>query len=178
MTRLHSVNSLDAIGELGTIFSNIRKAVGMVPNAYAVIGTHSVQILQSMLAREGVIGSGSLTNAEVEVIKLVVSELAGCDYCVAAHTLIGKLAGLTQEQTKSVRNGNTTGNHKLDELVHFVRELQQSRGTIETSKVQAVLDAGYSEAQLIEIAFVISSITFTNVVNRINNTIIDFPQVD
>lgn len=111
------------------------------------------------------------------MIKLVVSEYAGCDYCVAAHTLMGKLAGLTSDQMKQVRTGAATGDAARDALVAYVRTLVGTHGTVPAEVVDAIRAAGYTERQLIEINLAIASITFTNLVNRVNDTTLDFPAV-
>jgi AhpD family alkylhydroperoxidase len=108
---------------------------------------------------------------------LAVSEAAGCDYCVAAHTLWGKAAGLSLEAMNQVRAGAATGDAKRDALVRFVRALVTTSGTIDYAELNAVRDAGYSEQQVIEVCLTMASITFTNLVNRVNDTTLDIPAV-
>ena len=177
MSRLSSVKPEAATGDAAELFTKIRKAIGKVPNAYATIGTHSPAALGSMLATDAVLAAGSLSKPDIETIKLAVSEVAGCDYCLAAHTLAGKFAGLSPDAMKQVRAGEPTGDAKRDALVRFVRVLVRTRGTVPESEVDAIRAAGYDERQLIEIALTISSITFTNLVNRMNDTTVDFPAV-
>ncbi|MGF6723226.1 putative peroxidase-related enzyme [Paraburkholderia sp. GAS41] len=177
MSRLTAINPEAATGAAAELFAKIKKAAGKVPNAYATIGTHSPAALGSILGVEAILASSSLAKADIEAIKLAVSEVAGCDYCVAAHTLMGKFAGLSQDVMKQVRAGSATGDAKRDALVRFVRTLVQTHGTVPVEDVNAVRDAGYSEQQLIEVSLAIASITFTNLVNRINDTTVDFPAV-
>lgn len=177
MSRLSAIKPDAATGETADLFAKIRKAVGKVPNAYATIGTHSPAALGAMLATDAVIGAGALSKADIETVKLAVSEVAGCEYCVAAHTLAGKYAGLSPETMKEVRAGEASGDAKRDALVQFVRVLVTTRGTVPEAAVGAIREAGYTERQLMEIALAVSSITFTNLVNRINDTTIDFPAV-
>jgi alkylhydroperoxidase family enzyme len=106
-----------------------------------------------------------------------VSAVAGCDYCVAAHSLLGKMAGVKPEALKQIREGLPTGDTKRDALVRFVRELQQTSGTISDEAYAAIRAAGYTEAQLVDIALAITTTVFTNVFNRINDTALDFPRV-
>ncbi len=178
MTRLHTINPAAASGDLGQTFKTIQQAIGRVPNAYATIGSQSLPALQGLLAADQVIRQGTLSPVEVETVRLVVSELAGCDYCVAAHTLIGKQAGLSTAQTQQLRQGDSCGVPKLDALAEFVRTLQQSEGTLEATGLARLLGAGFTEQQVVEIAYVMSAITFTNLVNRINDTVVDFPPVN
>jgi uncharacterized peroxidase-related enzyme len=177
MSRLTAIQPEAATGATAEIFAKIKKAVGKVPNAYATIGTHSPESLGAILGVEAVIAAGTLSKQEVEAIKLAVSEVAGCDYCVAAHTLAGKFAGFTPETMKQVRAGAATGDAKRDALVHYVRVLVTTHGTVAANEVEAIRAAGYTERQIIEIALAVASITFTNLVNRVNDTTLDFPAV-
>jgi AhpD family alkylhydroperoxidase len=104
-------------------------------------------------------------------------EVAGCDYCVAAHSLLGKLAGLGPDALRQIRAGALTGDAKRDALIRFVRVLQQTNGTIAEAEFSAIRAAGYSNAQLVEISLAIAVTVFTNVFNRINDTTVDFPPV-
>jgi uncharacterized peroxidase-related enzyme len=177
MSRLSAIKPDAATGATAEIFAKIRKAVGKVPNAYATIGTHSPEALGALLSVEGVIAAGTLSKPDVEAIKLAVSEVAGCDYCIAAHTMIGKFAGLAPEAMKQIRAGAPTGDAKRDALVHFVRLLVNTRGTVPENEVNAIREAGYTERQIIEIGLAVATITFTNLVNRVNDTTLDFPAV-
>jgi AhpD family alkylhydroperoxidase len=108
---------------------------------------------------------------------LLVSEIAGCDYCVAAHSLLGKMAGLAPEVLKQIRAGQPTGDARRDALVRFVRNLVQTRGTISEQEFSAIKAAGYTDQHLVDISLAIAVTTFTNIFNRINDTDLDYPAV-
>lgn len=177
MSRLSQINVNEATGAAADLFAAIKKAAGRVPNAYATIGTHSPAALGATLANDAILAKSSLDKADVEAIKLAVSELAGCDYCAAAHTVVGKMVGLTQKETQQIRAGEATGNDKRDALVRFVRHVAGSTGTIDAARLNEVREAGYSEAQVIDALFAMSVINFTNLVNRVNDTTLDFPKL-
>jgi uncharacterized peroxidase-related enzyme len=177
MSRLTTIRPEDATGAAAEVFAKIKKAVGKVPNAYATVGTHSPEALGAALAFDAAVAVSTLGKADIEVIKLVVSEHVGCDYCVAAHTLMGQLAGLSGDDMKQVRAGVATGDAKRDALVTYVRTLVGTRDTVPEATVDAVRTAGYTDRQIIEINLAIASITFTNLVNRVNDTTLDFPAV-
>lgn len=177
MSRL-SVPSLDsATGATAEVYGQIKKAVGSVPNTFAAIGAHGPDALKAILLADSVLASGSLSKRDQETTKLVISEVAGCDYCVAAHSLLGKLAGLKPEQLKQIRDHQPTGDDKRDALIRFVRKLAQSSGTVSDADFAAIKAAGYTDAQLVEISLAFATTVFTNVFNRINDTEIDFPAI-
>jgi uncharacterized peroxidase-related enzyme len=177
MTRIATPAIASATGATAEVFAQIRAAAGSVPNTFATIGAHGPTALKAVLAADGALAAGSLSKQDQETIKLLVSHLAGCDYCVAAHTMLGKMTGLSLETMKQIRRLQPTGNAKRDALVRFVSLLQQTTGTIPQSELVAVKAAGYTDQQLVEISLAVSVTVFTNVFNRINDTAVDFPAV-
>lgn len=177
MTRLASHPVSDATGAAAQLFSAIQGAVGKVPNAYRDIGSNSPVVLESVLALDASLKKTTLSARDVEVIKLAVSAVNGCDYCVAAHSLMGKMAGLPADALAAVRQGQATGNAREDALADFARHLVTTRGTVDASRVEAVKAAGVSDAQIVDLTLAITAITLTNLFNRINDTVVDFPKV-
>jgi uncharacterized peroxidase-related enzyme len=173
-----SVPTLESdTGPSGQIYAQVKKAIGSVPKTFAAIAAHGPAALKSVLAADTVLAAGTLTKRDQEVIKLVISGAAGCDYCVAAHNYLAQLAGVRPDALKQIRAGQPTGDPKSDALVSFVRKLAQSSGTVSDEDFAAIKAAGYSDAQLVDISLAFATITFTNVLNRINDTEIDFPAV-
>ena len=178
MSRIVTPALETATGATAEVYAQIKKAAGSVPNAFAAIGAHGPAALKAVLQADGVLATGSLSKQDQETIKLVVSEVAGCDYCVAAHSLLGKLTGLKPDVLKQLRDSQPTGDAKRDALVHFVRKIVRTRGTISEAEFQAIRAAGYTDAQLVDISLAIALTVFTNVFNRINDTDIDLPAAD
>jgi uncharacterized peroxidase-related enzyme len=177
MSRLSVPSLASASGPTAEIYAQIKKAIGNVPNTFAAIGAYGPAALRAMLSVDAVLAAGTLSRRDQETIKLVISNVAGCDYCVAAHSLLGKLAGLKPDELKKIRNGEPTGDAKRDALIRFVRTLAQTSGTVIDDDFVAIKAAGYSDAQLVEISLAFATIVFTNVFNRINDTDIDYPAV-
>jgi uncharacterized peroxidase-related enzyme len=178
MSRLHTIAPAEATGHAAQLFTAIKGAIGMVPNAFATIGSNSPVALEAALNLDAALGKSSLSAKQVEVIKLAVSAVAHCDYCLAAHTMIGKHAGLSRETILAVRHGQPSGDTAIDALASFVETLVSTSGTVPAAAVAAVKAAGYSDAQVIDSLLAIASITFTNLVNRVNDTVLDFPAAD
>lgn len=178
MSRLPVIPAGSVPDDALILFSQIRRAAGMLPNAYAVIGSHHPSALALLLTGDAALGkTGGLTRAEVEAVRLAVSAHNGCDYCVAAHAMIGQKSGLSLDATRALRAGRAeTGDARRDALVRFALSVVSTRGTLPEAEVQALLAAGVTPAQVIEVLLVISLITLTNLVNRVNDTPVDFPQ--
>ena len=177
MSRLSVPNLESDTGPSGQVYAQIKKAIGSVPNTFAAIAAHGPAALKAVLAADTVVAAGTLTRRDQEVIKLVISAAGGCDYCVAAHNHLARLAGVKAEVLNQIRDGQSTDDAKRDALVRFVRKLAQSSGTVSDEDFAAIKAAGYSDAQLVEISLAFATTAFTNVFNRINDTEIDFPAV-
>jgi uncharacterized peroxidase-related enzyme len=179
MSRISVPDVASATGAVAEAYAQTKKATGgALPNLFAAVGALSPDILKAYLNADGVLGAGSLGGKDLETIKLVVSELTGCDYCVGAHVMIGKMVGLAPDTLKLIRAGKPTGDAKRDALVRFVRLLQQTSGTIDANEFAAIKAAGYTDTQLAEITLVIALTVFTNTFNRINDTTLDVPRAD
>src|SRR5579859_166903 len=178
MSRIHTPALDTATGATAEVYAQIKKAAGSVPNTFATIGAHGPAALKAMLAADSVLAAGSLSKQDQETIKLLVSAVAGCDYCVAAHSLLGKMTGLPQDALKAIRAGQPTGDAKRDALIRFVNLLASTSGTLRADEFVAIKAAGYTDAQIVDISLAIAVIVFTNVFNRINDTVSDFPAVD
>jgi uncharacterized peroxidase-related enzyme len=178
MSRLHTIAPAEATGPAAKLFAAIKGAIGMVPNAYATIGANSPVALEAALNLDASLRQSSLSAKQIEVIKLAVSQDAGCDYCLAAHTAVAKRAGLSGEAIVAVRHGRSSGDGTIDALAAFVHTLMTTSGTVSAEAVAAVKAAGYSDAQVVDTLLAIASITFTNLVNRVNDTVVDFPAAD
>jgi len=166
-----------ATGATAEVYARIKKMAGSVPNTFAAIGALQPAALGAMLDADVVLATGSLSRQDVETIKLIVSIATGCDYCVAAHSLLSKLTGLPDEAIRRLRTGLPTGDAKRDALAAFVRALATTSGTLSREQFDTIKAAGYTEQQLTEIAFAIAIGIFTNMFNRINDTDVDFPPV-
>jgi AhpD family alkylhydroperoxidase len=121
--------------------------------------------------------ASTLSKQDQETVKLLISEVADGDHCVAVHSLLGKMTGLANEVLKQIRAGQPTGDAKRDALVRFGRNLAETSGTISDEEVSAIKAAGYTDQQLVDISLAIAVTVFMNVCNRIHDTAIACPAV-
>ena len=175
MNHLHFVPAAESTGHAAQLYAAIKGAVGMVPNAYVGIGSNSPHALEAALNLDAALKKGTLSGREIEGIKLVVSTTADCDSCRAAHTLSGKMHGLDAPAMSALRQGQALADARLDALSAFTRALVETRGAVPVDVVEAVRAAGYTDAQIVDTMLAITSITFTNLFNRVNATTLDFP---
>jgi uncharacterized peroxidase-related enzyme len=126
----------------------------------------------------GALAKGRLPAATRERIALAVAELNQCGYCLAAHSYLGRnLARLDDAEIRANRAGHSH-DPKADAAVRFAVKVVQERGHVSDADVQAVRDAGYDDAQLVEIVQHVALNTWTNYLNSVAGTAVDFPVVE
>src|SRR5471032_1420881 len=162
MSRLYTQAVSAATGHAAQLFTAIKGAVGMVPNAYATVGSNSPVALEAALTLDGALRKSSLSAKDIEVIKLAVSQSVECDYCLAAHSLAGKKYGLSPEAIHGARHGSSTGDLRFDALASFVHTVVGSSGEVPATVVDAVKAAGVNDTEIVDTLLAIASITFTN----------------
>ena len=154
------------------LFDKLKKGLGMVPNLYAALAL-SEHALGSYLALQD--AKSSLTGKAREVVNLVVSEVNRCEYCLAAHTVIGKMHGFTDEQVLEIRSGRAGFDPKLDALARLTRSLVSERGHADPALVDAFFAAGWSKENLIDTIVIVGDKTITNYLHAITRVPLDFP---
>jgi len=155
------------------IFDGMKKQMGMVPNVYAAIG-NSGQALKATMAIQESLTEGEYSGKEQETIALSVAEANACDYCLSAHTAVGKMKGLTEDQTIAIRNGSIE-DEKLKALSDLAKAITETRGYPDQTLFDAFFNAGYNQAALSELIVLVALNTITNYTNHIAKTEIDFP---
>lgn len=173
MPRLNVVAVHQANGRVRDLFDGLKKAIGAVPNIYQGVA-NSPAALDVLLGMGAKLREGALTGAETEAIKLVVAQTYGCNYCLAAHTMVGQKAGLSEADTIAIRRG-TIADPGVSALVRFVQNAIQPAGRVSDENLQAMRSAGFSDAQITETLMVLAQTVFTTLFNRVNQTELDFP---
>lgn len=152
----------------------VQKQLGVVPNMFRLI-SNSPAALEGYLNLNGALAKGKLPAATRERIALAVAEVNGCQYCLSAHTYLGKnLAKLDDAEIAANRRGGSS-DRLANAAVQFARSVAVNRGHVNAADLQAVRDAGYSDDQIVEIVHHVALNTLTNYTNEVFGTEIDFP---
>ena len=166
----------DAPAASRPLLEAVKKQLGVAPNLFRLV-SHSPAALQGYLGLSGALSKGALPTATRERIALAIAEINGCDYCLSAHAYLGKnLAKLDDAEIAANRNG-VSNDPKADAAVRFAAKVARERGHVSEDDVRALKLAGYDDAQLIEIVLHVALNTWTNYINEIAKTEIDFPIV-
>ena len=167
----------DAPAASRSLLEAVNKQLGVVPNLFRLVA-NSPAALEGYLGLSGALGKGALPAATRERIALAVAEINGCNYCLSAHTYLGKnLAKLDDAEITANRSG-ASNDPKADAAVRFAAKVARDRGRVTDDDVRAVKLAGYDDAQLIEIVQHVALNVWTNYINEVGQTEIDFPVVN
>jgi uncharacterized peroxidase-related enzyme len=155
----------------------VKKQLGVAPNLFRLVA-NSPAALEGYLGMSGALAKGSLPAQTRERIALAIAQINGCNYCLAAHTYLGKnLAKLDEAEIAANRRGGSR-DPKADAAVRFAATVARERGHVGDADVRAVRMAGYDDAQIVEIVQHVALNTWTNYINEVAKTEIDFPVVD
>ncbi len=155
----------------------VKKQLGVVPNLFRLVAT-SPAALEGYLGMSGALAKGELPAATRERIALAVAEINGCSYCLSAHTYLGKHVAKLDDAELAANRAGGSGEPKADAAVRFAVRITEHRGHISEADLKAVKAAGYSDAQLVEIVQHVALNTWTNYINVVAQTDIDFPVVN
>lgn len=171
MTRISALTIDQAAPAAQALLTATKAKIGMVPNLFSTLA-HSPAALGGYLQLNDALQQGALSAKEREIVSLATAQFNGCHYCLSAHTLMGKGAGLSAETIASVRQGQ--GN-AVATLTH---QVLRSRGQISNTELAAARAAGLGDGQILEVVAAVALNVLTNYVNNLADPEIDFPRVE
>ncbi|MCG8409360.1 MAG: peroxidase-related enzyme [Phycisphaerales bacterium] len=175
MSRIKPLEVENAPDKAKTLLGNVQKALGMTPNLMRTLA-HSPAALEALLSFNKALGGGSLKPSLREQIALTVSNLNTCDYCVAAHTALGKKFGLGDTELADSLKARSN-DPKTEAALMFAGNVVERNGHVDDEHFQAVRGAGFSDGEIAEIIATVAITTFTNYFNDVARVEIDFPPV-
>jgi len=124
----------------------------------------------------GAVAKGKLGARARESIALTVSEIDECDYCLSAHSALGKGAGMTDEALTQARDAKAE-DPKVAATLHFARVVTEKRGHVTDADIAEARRARLGDTDMLEIVANVALTTFTNYLNEVAGTDMDFPVV-
>ena len=175
MSRINVVSNDSATPEQRELLDAVKGQLGMVPNFLRVFA-NSPAAMRAFLGLHGIAGSGSLDPQTRERIALALAEQNACEYCLSAHTAIGRRAGLDAGEIEAARAGSSR-DERAAVAVRFARSLVEHKGDVTTAELLAMREAGYGEAEIVEVIAHVGMNLLTNILGRASRVDIDFPRV-
>lgn len=175
MSRISIPNLDDAPEGSKSGLAAVHSQLGVVPNLFRLIGT-SPAVLTGFLSFSGALKK-TLDVKTRERIALAVAQANGCDYCLSAHTFLGlNVAKLSPDEIVRNRNG-TSNDAKANAAVAFAYKVTKQRGHVSDEDLAEVRLAEFGDREIVEIIAVVAENCFTNFLNEVAKTDIDFPVV-
>jgi uncharacterized peroxidase-related enzyme len=175
MQRLTAVNPADATGKTKQLLDGVQAKLGMTPNLMKTLAT-APAALEAYLHFGAALGTGRLDAKFREQIALTVAQANSCEYCLSAHTAIGKMVGLTPEESTQSREAHAA-DAKRNAGLQFVQSLVVQRGEVSDEALARVKAAGFTDGDIAEIVANVAVNIFTNYFNHVARTEVDFPVV-
>ncbi|WP_394747528.1 carboxymuconolactone decarboxylase family protein [Spongiimicrobium salis] len=154
------------------IFDQLQNTVGFVPNLFATYA-YSDNALKNYMEFSN--AKTSLKAKEKEVVNLAVSQVNDCQYCLSAHTAVGKMSGFTDGQILEIRSGKLSFDNKLDALARLAKNITESRGKTDDSVINNFFEAGWTKENLIDVISLVGDKTISNYIHNTTKIPIDFP---
>lgn len=175
MARIPIQDVDSATGSNKQVFDHLQKALGVVPNMTRVMA-NSPAALQAYAQFSGALAGGKLPAKVREQIAVLSAESNACEYCLAAHTAIGKKVGLDAAALEAARDAGAS-DAKARAALAFAQRIIDERGGISPSDIAAVRNAGYTDGEVAEIVANVALNLYTNYFNRAFDVDVDFPRV-
>jgi uncharacterized peroxidase-related enzyme len=166
----------DAPAASRPLLEDVEKQLGVVPNLFRLVA-HSPAALEAYVALIHSLGRGALPAPTRERIALAVAEFNGCSYCLAAHTYLGRHQAKLDDAEIAANRGGTSRDRRADAAVRFAVAVLRQRGHVSEGDLAAVQAAGYDDGQVVEIVMHVALNVWTNYLNEVARTDIDFPVV-
>jgi uncharacterized peroxidase-related enzyme len=154
----------------------VTRQLGSAPNMFRLLG-QSPAALEGYLGLSGALGKGALDARTRTRIAMLVAELNRCDYCLSAHTYLGKHLAKLDDAELSANRDAASSDPRAAAALRFARAVVLERGRVSAAALEAVKAAGHTDAQVIEIVLHVAVNTLTNYVNNVAGTDVDFPAV-
>lgn len=174
MSRIPAIDPTQATGKTAELFATVKARLGVVPNLMRTLG-HSPAALESYLTLGSLLAKGGLGGKVREQLALTVGEANHCEYCVSAHSLLGKGTGLTPDAILAARVAQAT-DPKTDALLKFAAAVVETRGLVSDEALAEVRAAGATDADIVETVAHVALNILTNYTNHVAQTAVDFPK--
>jgi len=166
----------DAPASSRPLLEDVEQQLGVVPNLFRLVA-HSPAALEGYLALIQSLGRGALPAATRERIALAVAEFNGCSYCLSAHTYLGRHRAKLDDAEIAANRRGTSRDPSADAAVRFAVAVLRQRGHVSEDDLAAVRAAEYDDGQVVEIVMHVALNVWTNYLNEVARTEIDFPLV-
>lgn len=175
MSRVPLVDARNASPEAKPLLDEITSAFGVTPAMFKAVA-NSPAALKMMWAGFGALGGGRLGAALGEQVAVLVADRNSCEYCLAAHTALGRKAGVSAEDLGQAQAGHSH-DPRTGAALRFAAKLVEDRAQVTDTDVEELRAAGFDDEEVVELVAHVALNLFTNYVNVALSVPLDFPKV-
>ncbi|HZV61417.1 MAG TPA: carboxymuconolactone decarboxylase family protein [Methylophilaceae bacterium] len=175
MARISTVSRNQVSAEVNATLDAVKAKIGAVPNLFATFA-QAPAVLNGYLAFSDALTRGRLSPAQRESLALAIGQANSCQYCLSAHTLLAKGAGLNPAAISAARTGNSADD-LTDGLLKLAVKIVKQRGVLSDADIEEARESGVDDSLIVEVIANVALNTLTNYTNHIAATDIDFPVV-
>lgn len=175
MSRITPIDPATATGDAATHLAATKKMLGATPNLFTT-AARSPAALAAMNSLFATLGKAALGGKTGELIAIAIAQANGCAYCLSAHSAIGASFGLSPEALASARVARST-DPRTEAILALSAAINQTRGKVDDATLASARLAGLTDAEIVEIVAHVALNVFTNYLNNVAETAIDFPVV-
>ncbi|MEI6084120.1 MAG: carboxymuconolactone decarboxylase family protein [Verrucomicrobiota bacterium] len=176
MNRIQQIDPASATGKAKLLLDAVQTKLGIVPNLTRVLA-NAPAALEGYLHFSGALAGGVLSAKVREQISIAVAQSNHCDYCLSAHTFLGGKAGLNDKQIADARQSIGVTD-KDDAILKLALSIVVQRGEVSDAALQNARSAGLTDAEIVETTANVALNIFTNYLNHVAQTVVDFPAVN
>ena len=176
MSRIRPIDPATVTGAVHAQLEGTRKSLGSTPNMF-LTAAQSPAALTALNGFFGALGKGALGGKVGERIAIAVAQENGCEYCLSAHTALGGMHGVETAELAAARHGQSH-EPKAQAALDLALAIVATRGKIDTAALSAAHNAGLADGEIVEVVAHVALNIFTNYLNNVAQTEIDFPLVE
>jgi uncharacterized peroxidase-related enzyme len=149
MSTLAALASAQTTPEAQAVLSAVQSSLGLVPNLFRV-AANSPAALNALVGLNGALAKGRLRAKVRESIALEVAQENGCDYGLSAHTVLGKGAGLNDDEIAGARAGKAVDPH-TNAILTLAGDIVRQHGAVGAAAIERARASGVTDAEIVEI---------------------------
>lgn len=168
--KIHDVQSAPEAAR--ETLEGVKSKYGFVPNMMGIMAA-APPALKAYATLSGLLDETSFSPVERQILLLTISRENECHYCMSAHTASAKAAGVADDVVEALRAGRSLPDTRLEGLRRFTARVLETRGHPPAEDLKAFDDAGFKQAQVLEVLLAIGMKTLSNYTNHIADTPLD-----
>jgi len=146
-----------------------RKSYGMTPNILGIMA-EAPGLLSTYWEGGKHLTNSSFSKEELSVLLQTSNVENNCEYCVPASTLAARNWKVDEVIINAMRDETTA---RLEALRDFTLSIIRDRGVVDDGKVQAFLDAGFTQRNVLEVVLGVALKVMSNYTNHLTKIPLD-----